>query len=379
MTGARRYLVAPDKFKGTLTAPEAAAAIAQGILRADPPARIDQLPFADGGEGTVDAVVGAGGERRRITVTGPLGTPVRAEWARAGDVAVIEMAQASGLRHVTPTAATALAADTRGTGELIAAALVDGVTRIILGVGGSASTDGGFGALRALGARFLDARGAEVGTVADVESVQRVDRDALHPLLADVEIEVCADVIAPLTGPSGAARVFGPQKGADAVAVLLLESRLEALARGYAALPRGAEALAAGGAAGGMAAGAIAVLGARVRSGVEVMADVWGLDARIRDADVVVVGEGSLDASSLMGKAPVGIARRARRLGVPAVAVVGVCALDPASLVIDGIEQVASAADAAPDLASALADPAEYVARAAESAVRGFLAAHPEC
>ena len=376
MTGGLRYLVAPDKFKGTLTAPEAAAAIARGIRRVDPRAEIVRLPFADGGEGTVDAVVGAGGERRYATVTGPLGGPVRAEWARSGDVGVIEMAQASGLRHVTPAPDTALRADTFGTGELIEAVLADGATRIVLGLGGSASTDGGFGALRALGARFLDVHGAEVRDVADAGAVRSVDRGPLHPLLASVEIEVCADVLTPLTGPAGAARVFAGQKGADAAAVVVLESRLQALARAFAALPGGADALAAGGAAGGLAAGAIAVLGARVRSGVEVMADVLGLDARIRAADVVIVGEGSLDEQSRMGKAPIGIARRARRLGVPALAVVGVCALDPASLTRDGIELVASAAEAAPDVTAAFADPAEYVARAAESGVRAFLAAH---
>jgi glycerate kinase len=373
MTEGRRYLVAPDKFKGTLSAPAAAAAIADGIRRADPGARIIAVPVADGGEGTVDAFESAGGTRVKVLVTGPLGAPVHASWVRYGDVAVIEMAQASGLRHVTPSPDAALRTDTRGTGELVAAALAARVPGIVLGVGGSTTTDGGFGALRALGARFLAADGAEVVDVEAAHTVRGLDRSGLHPGLAGVDLVVCADVLTPLTGPDGAAWVFAPQKGADAATVAALESRLRALGEVYAAQPGGADALAAGGAAGGLAAGAIAVLGARVQSGAEVVADVLGLDARIRDADVVVVGEGSLDAQSRMGKAPIGIARRARRLGVPAIAVVGVCALAPDTLRAEGIEVVSAAVDAAPDLAAALVDPAHYVARAAETAVRAFL------
>jgi glycerate kinase len=381
MTGARRYLVAPDKFKGTLTAPAAASAIARGIRRADPTAHVVELPFADGGEGTIDAVVAAGGQRCETEVVGPLGGRVLASWARLGlpgeRVAVIEMAQASGLRLVTPTPGTALHTYTGGTGELITAALDDGVTRIVLGVGGSATTDGGFGALRALGARFCDASGAEIRDVGGLARVHALDLDALHPRLADVEIEVCADVLTPLVGPHGAARVFARQKGADAAAIAVLEARLEALARLYRALPGGGAAVMSGGAAGGLAAGVVAALGARIRSGVDVMAAMLGLEARIRAADVVVVGEGSLDRQSLLGKAPLGIARRARDLGVPVLAVVGTCALAPAALRDDGIVHVSTAVDQAPDPATALAAPAEYIARAAESAVRALLAAGP--
>jgi glycerate kinase len=373
-----RYLVAPDKFKGTLSAVEAAAAMSRGIRRADPEATIVELPFADGGEGTIDAIVHAGGARQVSTVTGPLGGSVDAMWAILEGTAFIEMAQSSGLRHVEPTPATALDADTTGTGELVLRALDAGVVRIVIGVGGSATTDGGFGALRALGVSFLDARGDPVVTLADVESIDSLDHSGVDPRLHGAQLQICADVVSPLTGSGGAARVFGPQKGADTAAIAQLERRLRHLAYLYAAQPDGRIAVETGGAAGGLAAGIIAVLGARTAQGVDLLAELLHLDRQIVGADVVVVGEGSLDDQSRFGKTPVGIARRARACGVPAIAAVGTTTLRSGALTEDGIVVIASAVDEAPNIAEALSHPARYVEAAALTAARQYLLQCPE-
>jgi glycerate kinase len=369
-----RYLVAPDKFKGTLSAVEAAAAMSRGIRQADPEATIVELPFADGGEGTIDAIVHAGGARQVSTVTGPLGGSVDAMWAILGDTAFIEMAQSSGLRHVEPSPATALDADTTGTGELILRALDAGVVRIVIGVGGSATTDGGFGALRALGVTFLDARGDAVDGLAEVESIDSLDHSGVDPRLHDAELQICADVISPLTGSGGAAHVFGAQKGADAMVIAQLERRLRHLEQLYAAQPEGRMAVQTGGAAGGLAAGIIAVLGAKTAQGVDLLAELLHLDSQIIGADVVVVGEGSLDDQSRFGKTPVGIARRARAHGVPAIAAVGTTTLSSGALIDDGIAVVVSAVNEAPSTAAALVHPAQYVQAAACTAVRKYLA-----
>ncbi|MFV0451166.1 MAG: glycerate kinase [Propioniciclava sp.] len=365
----RRYLVAPDKFKGTLTGAQAAAAITRGVHRADPSARVRELPFADGGEGTVDAMIHAGAQRIVGVVAGPLGTPVTASWALRDGAAVIELAEASGLRHVVPTPATALAADTTGTGQLIAAALDRGITEVVIGLGGSASTDGGFGALRALGVRFLTAQGEPVTRTTEIPAITRIDTTGLHPGLATATIDLCADVRSPLTGPRGAAAVFAPQKGADAGTVAILGDRLAHLARHYAPMAPGRDVLGAGGAAGGFAAGAMAVLGARLRGGGEVLAEVLGLAEAIGESDVVIVGEGSLDEQSRFGKTPVGIARIARSLGVPTIAVVGVTTLGPDALLEEGISTIVSAAEMAPTPAAARARASTYVERAAAAAV----------
>jgi glycerate kinase len=369
-----RYLVVPDKFKGTLTAVEAASAMVRGIRRSDSAATTVELPFADGGEGTIDAIVHAGGERRVTTVTGPLGAPVQAAWALRAGTAFIEMAQSSGLRHVDPTPDSALRADTGGTGELIKKALDAGSTRVVIGAGGSATTDGGFGALRALGLAFLDERGRSIERVEDVGLVRSVDDAALDPRLARTTVEICADVVSPLTGTGGAASVFGPQKGADASTVTRLEQRLQHLDKIYSTRPAGRAASETGGAAGGLAAGLIAVLDARMRRGVDLLAELLDLDDHIARADVVVVGEGSLDEQSRFGKAPVGIARRALALSVPVIAVVGTSTIASDALRGDGIVVIASAIDEAPTRAAALDSAAEYVEAAAATAVCRFVA-----
>jgi glycerate kinase len=312
----RPVVVAPDKFKGTLSAPEAAAAIGRGLVRAGF-REIDLLPVADGGEGTMDALASA--LRGRIVAahaTDPLGRPVSAAFALAGEgrLAVVEAAQASGLWRVDESERDAVSSSTAGTGELIAAAVESGAREVIVGVGGSATTDGGRGALEALGARFSKRK-------ADVSEVRR--------RLRGVRLAVACDVRNPLLGPAGAARVFGPQKGADPGQVELLEQRL----REWAALARRTtdrdpSELPMAGAAGGLAGGLWAFAAAQLRPGAALVLDLVGFDARARQASMVVSGEGRLDEQTLSGKAVFEVATRARQSGVPCYVVPGEDALD---------------------------------------------------
>ena len=322
-----KIVIAPDSFKESLSAPEVAQAIARGWLAVHPDAEIALCPMADGGEGTVDAVLAAaGGERRELSVMGPLASPVNAHWGWLGDgTAVIEMAAASGLHWVPSAQRDARVTSSYGTGELITAALDAGATRIILGLGGSATNDGGSGLLRALGVRFLDAGGNELRPGgAALASLQRVDLSGLDERLQGVQVEVAADVDNPLCGPKGASAVFGPQKGAspeqveelDAALARLAEVVGEALGEDFSTFP-------GVGAAGGLGFAAKAFLGARFRPGIELVAELSGLADAVRGADLVITGEGRLDAQSLHGKTPVGVARVAKNQGVPVIALAG--------------------------------------------------------
>lgn len=322
-----KIVIAPDSFKESLSAPEVAQAIARGWLAVYPDAEIALCPMADGGEGTVDAVLAAtGGERRELTVQGPLATQVQAHWGWLGDgTAVIEMAAASGLHWVPSAQRDARVTSSYGTGELIRAALDAGATRIILGLGGSATNDGGSGLLRALGARFLDAGGNELRPGgAALAKLQRVDLSALDARLHDVQVDVAADVDNPLCGPRGASAVFGPQKGANPAQVEELDAALarmaevvsEALGEDFSNFP-------GVGAAGGLGFAAKAFFDARFRPGVELVAELSGLAEAVAGATLVITGEGRLDAQSLHGKTPVGVARVAQAQGVPVVALAG--------------------------------------------------------
>ena len=367
-----RVLVAPDKFKGTLTAAQAAAAIAAGVAEVWPDACCTLLPFADGGDGTVDAALAAGAALRVTTVSGPLGDPTPARWAVLGSTAIIEMAEASGLRLVSPGPHSARHAHSHGVGELILAALDEGSGTIVVGIGGSATTDGGFGALRALGAVFLDGEGHPVDDTAGLERVERLDLSRMDRRVADTRIVLCSDVTNPLLGEHGAAAVFAPQKGADGDAVARLErglTRFSDVVRRETGIDLATERF--GGAGGGIAGGLMAVCGARPGNGVDVVADLVGLDRHLRDADLVVVGEGSMDAQSLMGKAPIGIARRAADLGVPAVAVVGRSGLRADELAAYNIGAVGDASVAASSVDEALRDPARWVTSATVAALTG--------
>lgn len=366
--GRLRIVVAPDKFKGSLTATEAARAIGLGLSRGRPGAEIVLLPVADGGDGTVDAAVAAGYERRRVVVTGPTGEPVEACFAIRGDRAVIEMAEASGLRQLPLGRSAPLTASTAGTGMLVCAALDAGALHLVLGVGGSASTDGGAGMMQALGVRLLGDAGEVLAPGgAGLAGLTRIDVTDLDPRLAGVEVVVASDVDNPLVGPLGAAAVFGPQKGAtrDDVAVLDV-----AMARWAAVVHRDlgvdVAGMAGAGAAGGTAAAAVAFLGARITSGIALVLDVVGFADALDGADLVVTGEGSLDVQSLAGKAPVGVARVAAAAGIPVVALVGRLSVDPAELRAVGITRARAILEIEPDPAAAQRDAATLLARLAE-------------
>ncbi|MGX5358872.1 glycerate kinase [Kocuria sp. KH4] len=354
-----RIVVAPDKFKGSLEAPDVAAALETGIRSVDPGAEVVRLPVADGGEGTLEAALGAGFVASPVTVTGPVGEPVEAEFALRDRTAVVEMALASGLAALPvdgsgQPALDAGGATSRGTGELVRAALDAGAERVVLGVGGSACTDGGAGLLQALGARLLDAAGEELGRGgAALAGLARVDLTDLDPRLAGTEFVLAADVDHPLLGERGAAAVFGPQKGADPGTVRALDAALTVLRDRLADVlgpgaARAAEAPGAG-AAGGVGFAALAVLGARRRPGVAVVLEFVGLADRLAGADLVVTGEGSLDEQSLGGKTPLGVLETARSAGVPAVAVCGRTTLEPHVLREAGFRRAYALTELEPD------------------------------
>lgn len=359
-----RILIASDKFKGSLTGPEVAAALAEGIRSVDGDIHVSAVPVADGGEGTVDAAVDAGFAAEFQTVTGPTGGPVTARYAVRGSQAIIEMAAASGLDLLPGGRLAPLTATSRGTGELIRAALERGCTSIVLGVGGSACTDGGAGMLQALGLRLMDASGAEVGPGgAALAQVAQVDVSGLDGRVGATEFVLAGDVDNPLLGPEGAAAVFAPQKGARTADVALLEAALTRWAAMLESQPgvRPASTEPGAGAAGGVGFAALAALGARREPGAEVVQRLTGLAAAIDDADLVVTGEGSLDEQSLAGKAPIGVARAASAAGVPAVAVCGRTTLTPAQLQQVGFLRVYAVTDLAPDTVTAIANARRYV------------------
>jgi glycerate 2-kinase len=358
-----RVLIAPDKFKGTLSAREVAAYVADGLLAARPALQVERVPVADGGEGTLDAAEAAGFRTVAVTVTGPAGDPLRSAIAIRDRVAVVELAAASGLTLVPAARLAPLTATSRGTGELIRAALDRGCGRIVLGVGGSACTDGGAGMLQALGARLLDERGQELGPGgAALAGLQSVDLTGLDPRLAHAQCVLASDVDNPLLGPQGAAAVYGPQKGASAADVAILEA---ALARWAGAIDMGAAAAPGAGAAGGVGYAALTVLAAARRPGIEVILDLVGFRERLRSADLVITGEGAVDRQTLRGKAPAGVAAAARAAAVPVIAVCGRCDLDQDTLTAVGIRRAFALTELEPDLRECLARPGPLLTRLA--------------
>ncbi len=370
-----RILIAPDKFKGTLTGAEAAAAMAEGALRVYPDAVVTTLPIADGGEGTVEAAVAAGYTERLNAVVGPIIKPVGAVWAfhEGSKVAVIETAQASGYLLSEPTVENSLRAHSYGCGQLIAAAMDAGATEIIIGLGGSAMSDGGTGALRALGLKLVDAQGNLVplggGSLMDVAAI---DATGLDPRLAGVKLRMAVDVDNHLYGPDGAAHVFGPQKGADPDAVELLDAGL----RNLASVVREATGVdidqPGAGAAGGFPSTFTAYAGASVERGFDLVADLIDLDAHLDDADLVLTGEGSLDVQSLSGKGPLGVADAAHARGLPVVVVAGRITVTPEQLARHGVVSAVSATDVAGSPEAALANAARYTTLATPEALNGI-------
>lgn len=323
-----RILIAPDSFKECLSAVEVAEALAVGARRALPDATIDLAPIADGGEGTVDALVhAAGGVKRRVIVTGPLGNPVEAAYGILDDAktAVIETAAASGLALVPKALRDPRIATSRGTGELMRHALENGARIILVGLGGSAINDGGAGMAQALGYRLLDAAGNEIANGgAALSHLDRIDATRAIPELAGATFIGACDVENPLCGPDGASFVYGPQKGATPAAVVELDAALNHLAAVIRRdLNRNVASVKGAGAAGGLGAGLMAFCNAQLKRGFDVVADACRLDERIEKADLVITGEGALDRQTVFGKAPAGICRLASKRGIPVVGVAG--------------------------------------------------------
>ena len=331
---ALEVVLAPDSFKGSLSSLEVAEALGRGWARARPGDRLHLSPLADGGEGTLVAIHAAGGwEWREAQAHDPLGRPLTARWLTAGDGrgrrAVVELAEASGLSRLSAAERDAGRASTRGTGEVLRAVLDAGIRHVVLGVGGSATTDGGSGILAALGARLLDAAGHELPDGgAALGGLARIDLSGLDPRLGELELRIACDVTNPLLGPAGAAATYGPQKGADAVAVAALDTALARYADVLEATTGRRERDTPGaGAAGGTTFGLLCLRdrlrGLELVAGVELVMEETDLDGRLRSADLVVTGEGRIDAQTAFGKTALGVARRAAAAGIACIAVGG--------------------------------------------------------
>jgi glycerate kinase len=324
-----KIVIAPDSFKESLSALEVAEQIEAGFQAVFPDAHYVKLPVADGGEGTVDAMVAAtGGRRVPVRVTGPLGRPVQACYGITGDgtTAVIEMAAASGLALVPPEARNPMKTTSFGTGELIRHALDDGLRRFIIGIGGSATNDGGVGMLQALGARFLEQdERQEIGYGGGaLASLAKIATGGMDKRLRESQVTVACDVDNPLTGPRGASAIFGPQKGATPEMVASLDRNLKHFASLVKRdLQRDIDAVPGAGAAGGMGAALLAFLQAELRPGVEIVIEAIGLAEALEGADLVITGEGRIDGQTIYGKAPAGVARLAKRFGLPVIGFAG--------------------------------------------------------
>jgi len=366
-----KVVFALNAFKESMSAIEACRAVAKGFCRGHPGTEAVLFPIADGGDGTVEALVAAtSGRLVRKKVRGPLGEPVRAAYGILGDgrTAVVEMAKASGLALVPPDRRDPLKTTTYGTGELIADALGRGVRRIIVGLGGSATVDLGAGMAQALGARLADRRGRPIRPGGrGLADLAEIDLGALRSRLKGVEIIGATDVRNPLLGPKGGIRIYSPQKGASPAMVEKLEEGARRAARlirrqlgiGVAGIP-------GSGAAGGLGAGIIAWLGGRLESGIEVILDAAGFDRAVKGADLVITGEGRLDRQTAFGKAPAGVAQRAKAAGVPCIALAGAVAPDASALHRLGIEAFFSICNGPMNLDEAIGNARRLAERAGE-------------
>lgn len=373
-----KIVIAPDSFKESLSAAGVAEAIAEGVRLAVPQAQIVCVPMADGGEGTVDAVLAAtGGDRKTLRVRGALGAEQDAHWGWLdGKTAIIEMASAAGLEQIAPRDRRPLEASSYGVGQLMRAALDAGATRIILGLGGSSTTDGGAGMLQALGLKLRDAQGKELAPGgAALASLDSIDASGLDPRLANTRIDVASDVNNPLCGPKGAAHIFGPQKGATPEQVKQLDQALSRFADVSAKhLSRDVREQPGAGAAGGLGFGAYAYLSASFRPGVEIVAELGGLAAHMEGAALAFTGEGRMDAQTLHGKTPAGVAGIARQAGVPVVALVGSLGPGYQELYGAGISAAFSLAHGPMTLEDACRDTAALLSARARDAMQLWLA-----
>jgi len=374
-----RVVIAPDKFKGSLSASEAAEAMARGVARAAPSATIDRAPMADGGEGTVAALIAStNGAWREAKVRSPMGEPVVARYGLLGDgrTAAIEMATASGLVLVPPDRRDPTIATTIGTGELLLAALSEGVDKVIVGIGGSATNDGGAGLGQALGFRLLDSEGRELPPGGGaLGRLDRIDGSNRRRELDGVSIAVACDVTNPLCGPSGASAVYGPQKGATPEMVSLLDANLSHFAAivgrdlgvSIAEIP-------GSGAAGGLGGGLVAFAGGRLQPGIDLVIEAVDLRARLEGADLCLTGEGALDDQSAFGKTAVGVARLSRSLGVPAFALAGTIGAGASATLDQGLDAYFSICPGPIALEEAIARAGELLEDATAMAIRAFLA-----
>ncbi|HDT0386292.1 TPA: glycerate kinase [Klebsiella aerogenes] len=361
-----KIVIAPDSYKESLSALDVATAIETGFREIYPHAEYVKVPVADGGEGTVEAMVAATqGHIVQVSVTGPLGEPVNAFYGLSGDMrcAYIEMAAASGLESVPPTRRNPLLTTSWGTGELIRHALDAGVSQIIIGIGGSATNDGGAGMAQALGAKLLSAGQQQIAPGGGaLETLARIDLSELDPRLADCRIDVACDVTNPLTGPQGASAVFGPQKGATAAMIERLDRGLQHFAQ---IIDRDLDIdvlnLEGGGAAGGMGAALYAFCGANLRPGIEIVTDALGLAELVADADLVITGEGRIDSQTIHGKVPVGVAKVAKRFDVPVIGIAGSLTADVGVVHQHGLDAVFSVLYSVCTLDEALANAAANV------------------
>ena len=367
-----KIVIAPDSWKESLSALEVATAIEQGFREIYPDAEYVKLPVADGGEGTVEAMVAAtGGHQVPLTVTGPLGEPVEAFYGLSGDrqCAFIEMAAASGLESVPPAQRNPLLTTSWGTGELIRHALDAGVRQIIIGIGGSATNDGGAGMVQALGARLHDANGVDIGDGGgSLACLNSIDLSALDVRLQECSIRVACDVSNPLTGETGASWIFGPQKGATEAMILELDRNLEHYADVIKRTLRvDVKEVAGAGAAGGMGAALMAFLNAELRSGIEIVTQALNLEEHILDCSLVVTGEGRLDSQSISGKVPVGVASVAKKYHKPVIGIAGSLTRDVGVVHQYGIDAVFSVLTTITSLEEAFRGASDNIYRASRN------------
>ena len=372
-----KIILAPDSFKGNLTSLEVATAFEKGIKRVLPRAKCIKIPMADGGEGTVQSLVdGVGGKFVRKRVVGPAGNTVSARYGLLSDgkTAVIEMAEASGLPLVSGKNKNPLKTTTYGTGELILDAAKRGSEKIIIGIGGSATNDGGVGMAQAIGIRFLNKQGkviSDYGSGGMLKKIAHIDNKKVDPLLKKIKIIVACDVNNALCGKSGAAYVFAPQKGATPAMVRILDENLRHLGKVIKqSLRKDVTKLKGAGAAGGLGAGLVAFTGARMKSGIEIVIDASNICKHMENADLVVTGEGRVDTQTAFGKTPSGIAKAARKYHIPTVVIGGGITDDANDIFAYGIDGLESACARDMSLEEAIKNSRKHLANAAERAIR---------
>lgn len=372
-----KIILAPDSFKGNLTSLQVAAALEKGVKRVLPNAVCVKVPMADGGEGTVQSLVDAtGGKFIRKRVTGPAGKPVSARYGLLadGETAVIEMAEASGLPLVSGKEKNPLKTTTYGTGELILDAAKRGAKTIILGIGGSATNDGGVGMAQALGISFLDKRGSEIkdkGAGGMLDKIASINKKGINPLMKKTKIVVASDVNNPLCGKKGASNVFGPQKGATPAMVKTLDANLKHLAKIIKAdLKKDVVNLKGAGAAGGLGAGLVAFANAKMKSGIDIVLDATNINEHLKGADLVITGEGRVDFQTAFGKTPSGVAKAARKHRVQTVAIGGGITDDANGVFAHGIDGLESACARDMSLEEAIGHSKAHLANAAERVIR---------